>query len=127
MTLVPVAATREVTLPSSVLEPPEPLPSIVASRSLGAIIVTALSSPALGCGEFHSDQPSSGALKAPTPSTPATSPAATVPANLRSRTATGRLVRRASRLVFVSDMSDSPSAAPIGKLYGVLEGFRHTT
>jgi hypothetical protein len=120
MMLVPVALTRETTS-SEGSEPPERLPSIVASRSLGATMVAGLSSPPPGCSvSGHSDQPSSGALSAPTPSTPATSPAATVPANLRSRTATGRLVRRASRFVFVSDMSDSPSAAAIGKFYGVL-------
>src|SRR5919108_76413 len=62
-----------------------------------------------GCSPSgHSLHPRSGAASAPTPSTPATSPAATVPANLRSRRATGRFALRAWRLVSVTDMSHFP-------------------
>ena len=54
----------------------------------------------------HFVQPSRGALSAPTPRTPATSPAATVPANLKSRTASRRAPPEASRFVSVNAKSD---------------------
>jgi hypothetical protein len=73
----------------------------VVTLPAGAASVTASLSPPGVSPVGQSDQPRSGALKAPMPSTPATSPAATVPANRRSRTVPGRSVRRASRLMFV--------------------------
>ncbi len=93
--------------------PPGPGRSIVMAgprREASRSISDELSPVARRTGFFVSwdrpcvqvDQPSSGAASAPTPSTPATSPAATVPANLRSRTATGRSAPSASRCVFVN-------------------------
>ena len=73
-----------------------------ALRSLAACIV--IGSPLDAESAFgQSFQPKSGTAMAPTPSTPATRPAATVPANRRSR----RVVDE--RLVmFRSVMSESP-------------------
>jgi hypothetical protein len=85
-----------------------PLPwrsCVGAWRTTGVLMCTVFSFLPPGWSwSGQSVQPRSGALRAPTPSTPATSPAATVPANRRSRRPTERVLRRASRLVFVSDM-----------------------
>ena len=90
---------------------PPPAERSTGRRSSGETwpsgIFTAGALPSPDCppsGQFV--QPSRGALSAPTPRTPATSPAATVPANLKSRTARRRAPPEASRFVSVNAKSD---------------------
>ena len=60
----------------------------------------------------QSVQSTSGTARAPTPSTPATRPAASVPAKRRSRRATGRSSRSVVRLLAGSGMSEFPFSRP---------------
>src|SRR4051794_21555512 len=115
-TLVPPATGT--TIPG--VAPGVPAGDFEAGEVLVSTVGRSVTLVVSGCpgADGHCVQPRSGAVSAPTPRTPATRPAATVPAKRRSRTSKWRLAPLPSSRGWIIDMPVAPSRHSFGKFYG---------